>query len=133
MTHEKGLDVFEAWIKARDRGIETWAKAALQVTSSNPYARIAGTMAQPGLIVAAWFRKTTERTMSQLLAQLNMPSRGEVLSLSQRLTHIEMLLDDLGAALDAGRAVPVQAAAPPPARGTQPLGERPRPRAAGEG
>jgi hypothetical protein len=38
--------------------------------------------------------------MSGALAQLNMPSREEVLSLSQRLTHIEMALDDMGASLE---------------------------------
>jgi hypothetical protein len=38
--------------------------------------------------------------MSEVLAQLNMPSREDVLSLSTRLTHIEMAIDDLGAGLE---------------------------------
>ena len=38
--------------------------------------------------------------MSGVLARLNMPSRGDVLTLSQRMTHIEMVLDDVGAGFD---------------------------------
>ena len=47
---------------------------------------------------AAW-RGRVER-MTEVLANLNMPSREEVLSLSTRLTHIEMAIDDLGAGLE---------------------------------
>jgi hypothetical protein len=46
------------------------------------------------------FRKTSESTMGGVLGNLNMPSREEVLQISQRLTHIEMALDDLAAGLD---------------------------------
>jgi hypothetical protein len=38
--------------------------------------------------------------MADLLAALNIPSRADVLALSQRLTRIEMALDDVGAGLD---------------------------------
>jgi hypothetical protein len=38
--------------------------------------------------------------MADLLARFNMPSREDVLALSQRLTRIEMVLDDVGAGMD---------------------------------
>jgi hypothetical protein len=55
------------------------------------------------LLAAAIFRKATESAMADLLARLNMPSREDVLALSQRLTRIEMLLDDVGAEMDQAR------------------------------
>ena len=41
-----------------------------------------------------------EGTMTQVLTQLNMPTRTDVTSVAERLTHIEMRLDDLEAKLD---------------------------------
>ena len=46
------------------------------------------------------FRKMVEKTMSQALANLSMPSRDDVTHLAERLTNIEMRLDDLDAKLD---------------------------------
>src|ERR1700750_2029865 len=98
-----GFDVIEQLRHARDQGIASWAKATLRVTSPEPYLRVTGLLLQPGLLASALVRNSTEKAMSDLLARLNMPSREEVLSLSQRLTHIEVVLDDLSAAVDALR------------------------------
>jgi hypothetical protein len=38
--------------------------------------------------------------MTQVFTQLNMPMRSDVTSLAERLTHIEMRLDDIEAKLD---------------------------------
>jgi hypothetical protein len=51
-------------------------------------------------MAAAMFRRATESAMTDALATLNIPSRTEVLALSQRLTRIEMALDDVGAGMD---------------------------------
>jgi hypothetical protein len=99
-----GFDVIEQLRKMRDQGMDTWAKAAIRLTSSGPYQRMSGIFLQPGLLATALVRNSTEKAMSDLLARLNMPSRAEVLSLSQRLTRIEVVLDDLSAAVDAVRA-----------------------------
>jgi hypothetical protein len=97
------FDMIDRLQKARDQGITAWAKATLRVTSSEPYLRATGLLMQPGLLATAFVRNSTEKTMSELLARFNMPSREEVLSLSQRLTRIEVVLDDLSAAVDAIR------------------------------
>jgi len=99
-----GFDLIERLRKMRDQGMDTWAKAAIRLTSSDPYQRMTGIFMQPGLLATALVRNSTEKAMSDLLARLNMPSRAEVLSLSQRLTRIEVVLDDLSAAVDAVRA-----------------------------
>ena len=49
---------------------------------------------------SAPFRKVIEKAMTQALANLNMPSRDDVTRLAERLTNIEMRLDDLDAKLD---------------------------------
>ena len=111
-TSMPSLDPFKALRELRDAGMESWAKIALQVTGSHAYSLLSSVLAKPSLIVAGIARKTTDKAMAQLLAQANMPSRDDVLALSVRLTHIEMALDDLAAAMDAMRA---SAARPPPA------------------
>jgi SMC interacting uncharacterized protein involved in chromosome segregation len=49
---------------------------------------------------SAPFRKVIESTMTQVLTQLNLPMRSDITGLGERLTHIEMRLDDLEAKLD---------------------------------
>jgi polyhydroxyalkanoate synthesis regulator phasin len=47
------------------------------------------------------FRRLLETAMTQVLTQLNMPTRSDITSLAERLTNIEMRLDDLDTKLDA--------------------------------
>jgi hypothetical protein len=97
---KKGFDVMKSLRDARDGSMDAWAKLMLRLTSSHEYQRLQGAISKPTLLAIALFRKTTGSAMSEVLAQLNMPSREEVLHLSQRLTHIEMVLDDLSAGMD---------------------------------
>lgn len=99
-----GANLFKVLREARDVGLEAWAKIVLGVTSSRPYSQATSALAKPGLIATAMARQKTDEAMSQLLAHVNMPSRADVLSLSVRLTHIEMALDDLSATVEAMRA-----------------------------
>ena len=77
-------DLLEAMRRVRDAGMDAWARTTRQVTNSTPYARLTGLLSQPGLIAAAFFRKASEKAMSRLLRQLNIPSRADVLSISLR-------------------------------------------------
>ena len=110
---EKKVDVKKLLQDARDGVMDAWAKLALNLTSSHEYQRLQGMIVKPALLGLALFRKASESVMSPLLAQMNMPSREEVLGIAQRLTHIEMTLDDLGAALEHLR----RSAGPRPQRG----------------
>jgi hypothetical protein len=60
-----------------------------------------GTLLDSYLTVSAPFREVLDKTMTQVLTQLNMPTRSDVTNLAERLTNIEMRLDDLDAKLDA--------------------------------
>ena len=102
------LDMFKAARELRDAGMESWAKIALQLTSSHPFSLLSSLLAKPGLIATGVARKKTDKAMAQLLAHANIPSRDDVLALSVRLTHIEMALDDLAAAMETMRASPAR-------------------------
>jgi len=94
------------------RGVymDSWAALALQLTSSTTYGRVQHALTAPGLAAAGLWRKIAEPAAAQALAQCNLPSRADVLSLAGRLTRIETTLDDLAAAIDRLQAIP---AAPP--------------------
>jgi hypothetical protein len=102
------FDPLAAARKMRNAGFDSWAKTTQQITSSAEYARAMNALSQPGLLATALLRKAVERAMVQFLAQLNLPSRADVGAISQRLTRIEMVLDDLGAAVESLRAAPSQ-------------------------
>jgi hypothetical protein len=96
----KRFELWKALRGARDTLMEDWAKVALAVTSTHAWQQANAAIARPSLLVTALLKEKREAAMSDLLGQLNMPSREDVLTLSQRLTRIEMVLDDLGAGMD---------------------------------
>ena len=109
-------DLGAALRQVRDAGLESAARIVLRVTSSSAYGRATALLAKPVFIVSAITREKTEAAMKRVLSRANMPSRTDVLSLSRRLTHIELALDDLSANVDAmkattARPTPVQVTA----------------------
>jgi hypothetical protein len=91
----------------RDAGMDAWAKTMVQLVNTEAYSKANAAMLDAWLTSSAPFRKALESTMTQVLTQLNMPTRADVTSLGERLTNIEMRLDDLEAKLDESqRAAP---------------------------
>ena len=84
----------------RDAGMDSWSKMMIQLVNSDAYARANGAMLDTWLTSSAPFRKALETAMAQMLTNLNMPTRADVIGLAERLTNIEMRLDDLDAKLD---------------------------------
>jgi BMFP domain-containing protein YqiC len=80
--------------------METWAKALVQAVNSEAYAKATGAILDAYLAASGPLREALEKTMTQALQQLNMPSREDFVSLAERLTNIEMRLDDMDAKLD---------------------------------
>jgi polyhydroxyalkanoate synthesis regulator phasin len=91
----QAYDLFESWRVMRDAGMDAWAKAMVETVKNEDYARVTGTMLDAYLTASIPFREMVERTMAQALQQFNMPSRADITSLAERLTNIEMRLDDL--------------------------------------
>jgi hypothetical protein len=99
----------------RDASTDTWSKTMIQLVNSDAYAQATAAMMDAWLTTSAPFRKALETTMTQVLTQLNMPTRTDVTNISERLTHIELRLDDIEAKLDeAQRAARKPAAAAKP-------------------
>jgi polyhydroxyalkanoic acid synthase PhaR subunit len=98
---QQAFDPFGAWKNMRDTGMDAWSKVMIQLVNSQAYAQASGAMLDAWLTSSAPFRKAIESTMTQVLRQLNMPTRTDITSLAERLTHIELRLDDLEARLDA--------------------------------
>lgn len=84
----------------RDASMETWSKMMIQLVNTDAYAQASGAMMDAWLTTSAPFRKALETTMTQVLIQLNMPTRSDVTNLAERLTNIELRLDDIEAKLD---------------------------------
>jgi hypothetical protein len=100
-THDgKRLDPMEPWRAARDLYIDAWGKTMVDMVNSEAYAQATGAMLDSYMTVSAPFREAVEKAMLKTLEQMGMPSRADVLSIAERMTNIEMRLDDLDAKLD---------------------------------
>ena len=96
----KPFDPVEPFRGMRDAYMEVWAKTMVDMVNSEAYAQATGTMLDTYLTVSAPFREAVEKAMVKTLEQLAMPSRADITSLAERMTHIELRLDDLDAKLD---------------------------------
>lgn len=84
----------------RDTGLDAYAKMMVELVNTEAYAEAQGAMLDAWLSNSAPFRKAMESATSQNLASMNMPSRDDITRLAERLTNIEMRLDDMDAKLD---------------------------------
>jgi hypothetical protein len=98
---KKPFDPTEPWRGMRDAYLDTWAKSMVEMVNTDAYAQATGAMLDSYLAVSAPFREALEKAMLKTLEQLAMPSRADVVSIAERMTNIEMRLDDLDAKLDA--------------------------------
>jgi hypothetical protein len=93
-------DPVNAWREVRDAWLENWAKVMVETVNTDAYAKATGALLDSYLTAAAPAREALDKVMLSLLAQLSMPSRADVASLAERMTYLEMRLDDMDAKLD---------------------------------
>ena len=84
----------------RDANLDAWSKTMIQLVNTEAYAQATATLLDTWLTGSVQFRKALEAAMTQVLTNLNMPTRADVTGLAERLTPIELRLDDLEAKLD---------------------------------
>ena len=84
----------------RDANMDAWSKMMIELVNTDAYAEATGAMLNSWLTTSGPFRKMMEDSMTKTLEQLNMPSRDDVTRIAERLTNLEMRLDDLDAKLD---------------------------------
>ncbi len=93
-------DPMEAFREVRDTYLDAWAKAMVETVNTDAYAKSTGTVLDTYLSASSPFRESVEKAMLRVLEQLSMPSRADFIALADRVTNIEMLLDDMDATLD---------------------------------
>jgi hypothetical protein len=84
----------------RDANMDAWSKMMIQLVNTEAYSQATGTMLDAWLTTSGPFHKAIEKVMTQVLTNLSMPTRADVIRLAERLTNIEMRLDDLVAKLE---------------------------------
>jgi uncharacterized damage-inducible protein DinB len=87
------IEFYDAWTKS-------WAKAMSEVVANKSFAETMGEQVETNLEALSVMRSQVDEAMQQYLEQMNLPSRKEVVGLAERLTRIEMALDDVDAKLD---------------------------------
>jgi hypothetical protein len=109
-------DPVGAWRTIRDANLDAWAKGMATMVNTESFAKALGLQLDTMLTASAPMQAVVSQYMETYLAQASMPSRAEVISLAQRMTNIEMRLDDMDARLDdilfAVRGLATPAAAP---------------------
>jgi hypothetical protein len=118
------FDPMGAWRQMRDAYFDVWAKTMVDTVNTEPYARATGAMLDAYLTVSQPFREAVEKAMLQALQQLSMPSRSDVVGLAERLTNVEMRLDDMDAKLDRIEGMFSKAATPGRSRAAAPRSRR---------
>lgn len=96
----KPSDPMDAFREVRDTYLDAWAKAMVQTVNTEAYAKTSGTVLDTYLSASSPFREAVEKAMLHVLEQLSMPSRADFVALADRVTNIEMRLDDMDAKLD---------------------------------
>ena len=106
-----------------EAGMDAWSKAMIRFVNSEAYAQATAAMLDAWLTTSALFRKAIETAMTQALINFNMPTRPDVIGLAERLTNIELRLDDLEAKLEEARRGPGNAVATPNTPPSTPEGQ----------
>ncbi|MBK9712710.1 MAG: hypothetical protein IPO81_15570 [Kouleothrix sp.] len=84
----------------RDASLDAWSKMMVQIVHTDAYAQATGAVMDAWLTTSAPFRKAIETSMTQVLTNLNMPTRTDITGIAERLTNIELRLDDMEAKID---------------------------------
>jgi polyhydroxyalkanoate synthesis regulator phasin len=96
----KPFDPLESFRGLRDIYLDTMAKAMVEAVNTESYAKASGAMLDTTLTLSAPLREGLEKSMLQILEQLSLPSRQDIVALAERFTNLEMRLDDMDAKLD---------------------------------
>jgi hypothetical protein len=97
--NSKPYDPMESFRGMRDAYLDAMAKTMVEAVNTDAYAQASGAMLDTTLSMSAPFREALEKTMLQVLQQLSLPSRQDIIGLAERFTNLEMRLDDMDASL----------------------------------
>ncbi|NTV63499.1 MAG: hypothetical protein HGA65_08190 [Oscillochloris sp.] len=116
-------DPIGTWRTIRDANLDAWAKGMATLVNTEAFSKALGLQLDTMLAASAPVQKTMTQYTEAYLAQANLPSRTEIVSLAQRMTNIEMRLDDMDARLDEILSALRVLATPAPAAESAPAAE----------
>ena len=93
-------DPFESMIRFYETWSKNWSQAMSEAGSSEKFAEMMGQQMGTHLEGFTQARGQFGDWMDAYLKQMNLPARDEVTRLAERLTGLEIKLDDLDAKLD---------------------------------
>lgn len=99
-TAGPAADPFATWIQFYENWTKAWSGAMSEAVASKRFAETMGQQMEGSLEALALVRRQANDLMEQYLEQMSLPTRKEVASLAERLTKVEMTLDDLDAKVD---------------------------------
>lgn len=94
------FDPLAFWKQLQEIQMQGWAKFMSETVGSEEFAQTMGQSVNSYLETAAPIQQQIEQAMAHYLRQMNMPTHQEVISLAERLTQLELRVDDLDAKLD---------------------------------
>jgi hypothetical protein len=93
-------DPFAQMIHFYDTFSKSWSKVMSDSVASSSFAEAMGKQVESGLEAMTLWRRQVGDVFEQYLQQMSLPTRSQILSLAERLTNVEMALDDVNAKLD---------------------------------
>jgi polyhydroxyalkanoate synthesis regulator phasin len=91
------IDLFKEWVQFWDGWTKAWSGPMSEAVASKGFAESMGQQLEGALEAAAMMRQQMGGVMQQILQQMSLPTRQDVVRLAERLTNLEMRLDDLDA------------------------------------
>jgi len=93
-------DPFSQMLQFYDDWTKTWAGAASEMASSKTFADSMAQQLEASLSATQLMRRQMGELMEQSMQQMSLPTRREILGIAERMTNIEMRLDDMEAKID---------------------------------
>jgi uncharacterized protein Yka (UPF0111/DUF47 family) len=97
---EPQSDPFQQMVQFYDDWTKTWASAASEMVSSKSFADSVAQQLESTLSVTQLMRRQMSEFMEQSLRGMSLPTHKQIVEMAERITHLEMRLDDMEAKLD---------------------------------
>jgi hypothetical protein len=94
------VDPFSQMVQFYDDWTRAWSGAMSETVSSKGFVDSIAQQMESSLSTMGLLRRQVAEIMEQSLQQMSLPTRKDILGLAQRMTNVEMRLDDLEAKID---------------------------------
>lgn len=99
-NEKANVDPFAPIVQFSDLWMKSWADVLSQTVANQSFAESMGGQLEGFMEATKLMRQQVKVSMEQALEQANMPSREQVINLAERVTHIEMVIDDIEIKVD---------------------------------